>query len=98
MQYDGKPIINFQARSDVPGGPYMCVHLRRKDFLWGRPKQVPSIKGAAKQIKAHLGQLGFTTVFVATDAPLEGNLNCCNLMSGISEALLHTGNSLCFRV
>ncbi|XP_023725442.1 GDP-fucose protein O-fucosyltransferase 2 [Cryptotermes secundus] len=60
-----------KAHSDVTGGPYMCVHLRRKDFLWGRPKQVPSIRGAAKQMKVHLEQLGLTTVFVATDAPLE---------------------------
>ena len=51
----------------------MCVHLRRKDFLWGRPKQVPSIVGAAKQIRTLLEQLDLTTVFVATDAPLEGN-------------------------
>jgi peptide-O-fucosyltransferase len=57
--------------SDVSGGPYMCVHLRRRDFLWGRPKQVPSIAGAAKQIRTHLEQLDLTTVFVATDAPLE---------------------------
>lgn len=76
----------------------MCVHLRRKDFLWGRPKQVPSIRGAAKQMKVHLEQLGLTTVFVATDALLEGNVNCCNLMSRIFESLLHTSNSLCFRV
>jgi hypothetical protein len=64
---------NFQARSGVSGGPYMCVHLRRKDFLWGRPKQVPSIAGAARQIRAHLEQLELTTVFVATDSPLKGN-------------------------
>jgi len=55
----------------------MCVHLRRKDFLWGRPKQVPSIAGAAKQIRTHLEQLDLTTVFVATDAPLEGNAALC---------------------
>lgn len=32
---------------------------------------MPSIAGAAKQIRAHLEQLGLTTVFVATDALLE---------------------------
>jgi peptide-O-fucosyltransferase len=64
----------------------MCVHLRRKDFLWGRSEQVPSITGAAKQIKAGLELLGLTTVFVATDAPLKGNLNCCNRVSGIIES------------
>jgi peptide-O-fucosyltransferase len=64
----------------------MCVHLRRKDFLWGRPKQVPSIEGAAKQTEAHLEGLGLTTVFVATDAPLEGNSKCCNLVSVIIDS------------
>jgi hypothetical protein len=55
----------------------MCVHLRRKDFLWGRPKQVPSIAGAAKQIRTHLEQLDLKNVFVATDASVKGNASSC---------------------
>jgi hypothetical protein len=81
---------NFQARSDVSGGPYMCVHLRRKDFLWGRPKQVPSIRGAARQIRAHLEQLKLTSVFVATDAPLRGDFIIAVLCMKLVE--------LCYRL
>ncbi|XP_075217379.1 O-fucosyltransferase 2 [Lycorma delicatula] len=53
------------------GGPYLAVHLRRRDFLWGRPRDTPSIKGAVKQIKNKLVELDLDTVFVATDAPEE---------------------------
>jgi len=66
----------------------MCVHLRRKDFLWSRPKQVPSITGAAKQIRTHLEWLGLKSVFVATDAPSKGNLYYCNHVPIISSVLL----------
>lgn len=52
------------------GGPYLCVHLRRKDFLWGRPSDVPSLEGAASQIRQKLLSLDLDTVFVATDAPV----------------------------
>ena len=38
-------------RSESRGGPYMCVHLRRKDYVHSRKGQIPSLKGAAEQIK-----------------------------------------------
>ncbi|XP_069692474.1 GDP-fucose protein O-fucosyltransferase 2 [Periplaneta americana] len=60
-----------KPRSGTKGGPYLCVHMRRKDFLLGRPKHVPSIAGAATQLRQRLKELGLTTVFVATDAPDE---------------------------
>jgi hypothetical protein len=46
--------------------------MRRKDFLWGRPKQIPNIKVAAQQIRKHLEKLQLSTVFIATDAPSAG--------------------------
>lgn len=55
------------------GGPYLCVHLRRKDFLWARRDDVPSLEGAASQIRQKLLSLDLSTVFVATDAPVHGN-------------------------
>ncbi|XP_047103138.1 GDP-fucose protein O-fucosyltransferase 2-like isoform X2 [Schistocerca piceifrons] len=58
--------------SEAHGGPYLCVHLRRKDFVWARAKDVPSIKGAAQQISELLKNLELDTVFIATDAPKEG--------------------------
>lgn len=57
------------ARTGILGGPYLCVHMRRKDFLWGRPKQIPSIEVAAHQIRKHLENLKLLTVFIATDSP-----------------------------
>lgn len=51
------------------GGPYLAVHLRRKDFLWGRSREVPDLKFAAEQLTEILEQLELKTVFVATDAP-----------------------------
>ncbi|XP_046677614.1 GDP-fucose protein O-fucosyltransferase 2-like [Homalodisca vitripennis] len=63
-------------RDEVPhrsakGGPYLGVHLRRKDFIYGRPKEVPSIVDSAVQIKMYLKNLKLSTVFVATDMPTE---------------------------
>lgn len=61
------------SRRTAVGGDYICVHLRRRDFLQGRHKEVPSIKGAANQIEEALKKLALQTVFVATDAPKKGN-------------------------
>ncbi|KAF3843014.1 hypothetical protein F7725_001863 [Dissostichus mawsoni] len=33
------------------GGPYLGVHLRRKDFIWGHREDVPSLKGASKELR-----------------------------------------------
>ncbi|XP_069790343.1 GDP-fucose protein O-fucosyltransferase 2 isoform X2 [Narcine bancroftii] len=50
------------------GGPYLGVHLRRKDFIWGHRKDVPSIKATAKKINSLMKELKLDKVFVATDA------------------------------
>uniref|UniRef100_UPI00358F2B64 GDP-fucose protein O-fucosyltransferase 2 isoform X2 n=1 Tax=Myxine glutinosa TaxID=7769 RepID=UPI00358F2B64 len=50
------------------GGPYLAVHLRRKDFLYGHREDVPSITGAVAKIRELLQQYGLLKVFVATDA------------------------------
>ncbi|XP_026281016.1 GDP-fucose protein O-fucosyltransferase 2 [Frankliniella occidentalis] len=51
------------------GGPYLAVHLRRKDFLWGRAKQVPDLQFAAEQIEEKMKELQLRKIFIATDAP-----------------------------
>ncbi|KAF0289220.1 GDP-fucose protein O-fucosyltransferase 2 [Amphibalanus amphitrite] len=51
------------------GGPYLAVHLRRRDFVSGRPRSVPSLETAARAISATLRELGLETVYLATDAP-----------------------------
>jgi len=56
-------------RSGSRGGPYACVHLRRKDFVESRANQIPSLKGAAEQLKRKLAARGLNKLYVATDAP-----------------------------
>nr|CAD7453551.1 unnamed protein product [Timema tahoe] len=53
------------------GGPFLSVHLRRKDFLWGRAKDIPSLKFASVQIEKLLRGLALVKAFIATDAPQE---------------------------
>ncbi|XP_048390967.1 GDP-fucose protein O-fucosyltransferase 2 isoform X1 [Stegostoma tigrinum] len=50
------------------GGPYLGVHLRRKDFIWGHREDIPSIKGTAEKINNLMKELKLNKVFVATDA------------------------------
>ena len=56
------------------GGPYLAVHLRRRDFVSGRSRSVPSLEAAARAIAAALESLGLDTVYLATDAPDKGKL------------------------
>jgi len=48
------------------------VHLRRKDFVSGRAKDVPSISGAADQIKQLAQKYDLNRVFVASDGTEKG--------------------------
>ncbi|XP_045708581.1 GDP-fucose protein O-fucosyltransferase 2 isoform X1 [Phyllostomus hastatus] len=50
------------------GGPYLGVHLRRKDFIWGHREDVPSLGGAVRRIRSLMESHGLRRVFVATDA------------------------------
>ncbi|XP_051478701.1 GDP-fucose protein O-fucosyltransferase 2 isoform X2 [Apus apus] len=50
------------------GGPYLGVHLRRKDFVWGHREDVPSLQGAVKKIRSLLEIHKLDKAFVATDA------------------------------
>ncbi|GLV36279.1 O-fucosyltransferase 2 [Carabus blaptoides fortunei] len=71
---------------NAKGGPYICVHLRRRDFVWGRPSEVPDIEHAARQIKHLLQKYNLNTVFVATDAPLK---EYNNLKGELSKYKVH---------
>ncbi|NXU63862.1 OFUT2 fucosyltransferase, partial [Horornis vulcanius] len=50
------------------GGPYLGVHLRRRDFIWGHREDVPSLQGAVKKIHSLLETLKLEKVYIATDA------------------------------
>ncbi|XP_057553537.1 GDP-fucose protein O-fucosyltransferase 2 isoform X2 [Hippopotamus amphibius kiboko] len=57
------------------GGPYLGVHLRRKDFIWGHREDVPSLEGAVRRIRSLMKTHQLEKVFVATDAVRKGFLS-----------------------
>lgn len=65
----------------------MSVHLRRGDFLFGRPNFIPTIENTAFQLKVKLEELKLKTLFVATDADEQGKFIHFSLKILI---LLHT--------
>ncbi len=56
------------------GGPYVCGHLRRQDFLRGRAADIPSLAAAAQHLKRITDQLDLKVVFVASDGTDTGNI------------------------
>jgi len=66
-EQDWKRIRNTNRNSEASGGSYGCVHLRRGDFAKSRKKEVPTIKGAAKQIAERMRDKGLDKIFIATD-------------------------------
>ncbi|KAF5903387.1 GDP-fucose protein O-fucosyltransferase 2 isoform X1, partial [Clarias magur] len=62
------------------GGPYLGVHLRRKDFIWGHREDVPSLKAAVKKIRSLMKKHKLEKVFIATDADDEEVLKLKKLL------------------
>uniref|UniRef100_A0A1I7XVM8 GDP-fucose protein O-fucosyltransferase 2 n=1 Tax=Steinernema glaseri TaxID=37863 RepID=A0A1I7XVM8_9BILA len=48
--------------------PFMCVHLRRRDFVRSHSKDIPSIEGAAKQILKISKDRNLKVLYLSTDA------------------------------
>lgn len=70
------------------GGPYLAVHLRRKDFVWGHREDVPSLQGAVKTIRSLMETHKLDRVFVATDAVRKGMLyRVVTLLGSLSQVL-----------
>ncbi len=65
-------LLDQNRLGSAKGGPYLGVHLRRKDFIWGHRDDVPSLKGAVKKIRSLMKKHKLQQVFVATDADGEG--------------------------
>lgn len=57
----------------VKGGLYICAHLRRGDFLYGRKNEVPTLESAADQLITVLVEQNLKTVFLCTDGDEAGN-------------------------
>ena len=82
--------LYFQKEhGDAHGGPYGCAHLRRRDFLYGHSKDVPSLKNAAQQITEALGKYNLTRLFLATDAPKKGIQHFCLKLYEIHTSKLY---------
>lgn len=62
-------LISFklQPYREAVGGGYLCVHMRRADFLYGRESQLPTLRSIANQIKRSLAQLGLHKVYLSSD-------------------------------
>nr|CAI5848334.1 unnamed protein product [Callosobruchus analis] len=63
------------------GGPYVAIHLRRRDFLRSRSKETPSLKSVAEQVSKILKKLNLQTVFVATDGSTKEFEHLSSLLS-----------------
>ena len=61
-----------RAQPKGGGGKYLAVHLRRQDYQRSKPSIVPSLEGAAAQIKQLKKEQKLDNVFICTDAPESG--------------------------
>lgn len=54
------------------GGDYVCGHLRRQDFLYGRANDIPSLKIAANKLERIAQSLHLRNIFIASDGTKKG--------------------------
>lgn len=59
--------LPFQPYRKAIGGDYLCVHMRRADFVYGREAQLPTLRSVANQIKRALAELGLHKVYLSSD-------------------------------
>ncbi|XP_072375969.1 GDP-fucose protein O-fucosyltransferase 2-like, partial [Diabrotica undecimpunctata] len=71
-----------KPKRNAIGGPYVGIHLRRRDFVRSRPTEAPSLEKAADQIKKVLNNLDLKTVFVATDGTQEEFNDLASFLQG----------------
>ncbi|KAL6262215.1 hypothetical protein P5V15_007311 [Pogonomyrmex californicus] len=60
--------IEEKSQRNAKGGPYLAVHLRRRDFVIAHKASVPTIMDTALQLQKNMDKLGLSLLFVATDA------------------------------
>jgi len=71
-QYNYIPDSGKGRQKLSTSGPFLAAHLRRADYLYARPDQVPSIEGAAQQLNKLKKETGLDHVFLASDASEKG--------------------------
>ncbi|KAL5508900.1 hypothetical protein EMCRGX_G004162 [Ephydatia muelleri] len=75
-----------RAGREVPtsgGGPFIAVHLRRRDYLVAHGDVVPSLEGVARQVNRLRSLLNIRHVFLATDAPRSEKERLRQLIDGL---------------
>ena len=60
------------ASREAKGGNYVCGHLRRQDFLYGRASDIPSLQLAVEKLEKVALQHNVRQIFVASDASKQG--------------------------
>ncbi|XP_030764896.1 uncharacterized protein LOC115889108 isoform X3 [Sitophilus oryzae] len=58
-----------KPKRNAIGGPYLAVHLRRRDFVRARVNEIPDFNSVYSQISKKLDELKLHSVFIATDSP-----------------------------
>nr|8AY1_A Chain A, GDP-fucose protein O-fucosyltransferase 2,Spondin-1 [Caenorhabditis elegans]8AY1_B Chain B, GDP-fucose protein O-fucosyltransferase 2,Spondin-1 [Caenorhabditis elegans] len=58
-----------KPRRTAIGGPYLGIHWRRRDFLYAKKAQLPTIPGTAKILQDLCKKLDLQKIYLATDAP-----------------------------
>uniref|UniRef100_A0A2P2I6C8 GDP-fucose protein O-fucosyltransferase 2 n=1 Tax=Hirondellea gigas TaxID=1518452 RepID=A0A2P2I6C8_9CRUS len=81
------------ASKKVKGGPYLSVHLRRRDFLRAKGDELPTIRHAAKQMQKLLQQLHLDTLFLATDADQEDVSELVTLLQPKCRVVRYSGGT-----
>ena len=56
-------------RGSAKGGPFICAHVRRKDYTFSRKDQIPDLKSAAQQLAKKAQEQKVTKIFISSDAP-----------------------------
>lgn len=58
-----------------------CVSTYRQDYLYAHSGAVPSLEGAASQLNTLKKEQSLRSVFLSTDAPLEGKYTHSGMLS-----------------
>ncbi|XP_073983375.1 O-fucosyltransferase 2 isoform X2 [Rhodnius prolixus] len=86
-----------KGKRNAKGGSYLGVHLRRRDFIEGRPNEIPTLEYAAEQISDILLSQNLKIVFIATDAKYEEVLELKSLIQNYSLVQYSPDTNIVFK-
>lgn len=83
------PYARMVVSGAAKGGPYIGVHWRRRDFLRGHNREVPSVEGTFTQLKALCDTHRVDKVFMATDSTNKSGEFCVGNFFGVTRLCFH---------